>query len=612
MRAYLGMLLVAAALCSAAGDPFPAADSAALVAEGWKHRVWSLYPIEKLKAGDALPLAPRAARVELSAAQGERESFILAVRSDVPLRDIDVSAGAFRGGSSTAALDVAVARLGYIYVSEPSGTNIKAPMPYPTGTGEYPDPVLLGACDARPGRNAQFLVTVAVPRAAKAGRYESTLTLRYRREGWMPADRAPETAVPLAVDVRGFALPEQPPLFNTSVASWSALPVWLSRPDVLRDLRRTFADAGQVPDPLPAPALRREKDGSLTVDASAWEQAASELLDGGRASHLFLPVWSGQPSAPMQGVYFLWHYPAVAKQRWQGATICNADGSLTDEFKSLFGAYLRHMHALISRRGWLGRVYITTMDEPYTYHLHDASRQQDTPENNYRVIGNFVRFVRESAPGLRTFATADPAPGLNGLVDCWCLRNLKHAAEARERAEKFGERVTFCDNYRSFIDYPAVSARSLGWLAWKIGASGWLTYETFGDITTAWEGPCFVYPHFSGGSVWGMGQMFYPDPRGSGRVAPSLRWVLMREGCDDYAYLWLLRDRLSRLPADRKVAPDAREAEALLASAAASVVGGAGDAETASTSAAPNATSSRVPHALRQRIGDLIERLQAD
>lgn len=263
------------------------------------------------------------------------------------------------------------------------------------------------------------------------------------------------------------------------------------------------------------------KEGALAVDSGAWEREAADLLESHKVSHLFLPVWSHQKSGEMQGVYFLWHFPAVTKQRWFGAVICDEQGALTAEFKSRFGAYLKHMHAVLERRGWLGRVYITTMDEPYTYHLHDESRAKDTPENNYRVIGNFVRFVRETAPGLRTFATADPAPGLNGLIDHWCLRNLRHAAQARERAEQFGETVTFCDNYRTFVDYPAVSARSLGWLAWKIGANGWLTYETLGNFTQAWEGPAFVYPHFGGGTVWGMGQLFYPDPTGSGTSPPA-------------------------------------------------------------------------------------------
>lgn len=589
----------------------PYADTATCVAAGWKHRIWALYPVEKLKAEESLPPTPTSECVSLIVARGESEPFVLALRSDVPLRQVAVTCGALQtdGGDELPADSFSVKRVAYIHVDEPSGTRIGTPMPYVTCTGDIPDPLLEGPGDARPGRNLQFLVSVTVPRSAKPGRYTGTVALRFRREGWMPADMPDADRVPLTVQVRSFAFPEISPLLNTCVASPQALPAWLKRPALLTALRQDFIASGQVPDPLPSPELRREKDGSLSIDSTGWERAAASLFDEGHASHLFLPVWRSNPDAPLQGVYFLWHYPAVTRQRWFGAVVCDEDGGLTADFRQTFGYYLQHMRAVIERRGWRGRIFITTMDEPYTYHIHGDGRDRDTPENNYRVISNFVSLVRATAPNLRTFVTADPTPALNGLIDHWCLRNLQHAADARERAGKYGETVTFCDNYRSFIDYPAVSTRSLGWLAWKLGASGWLTYEVFGSLTTAWEGPAFVYPHFNGGTVWGMGQLFYPDTEGLGGIAPSLRWVMMREGCDDYAYLWTLRERLNRLPVGQRHENAAREARALLDTAAGQVVGGSGDAETTSSATMPNAQSNLIPHLLRQKMGDLIEQL---
>ena len=131
--------------------------------------------------------------------------------------------------------------------------------------------------------------------------------------------------------------------------------------------------------------------------------------------------------------------------------------------------------------------------------------------------------------------------------------------------------MTFCDNYRTFIDYPAISARSFGWLAWQTGARGWLTFETLGAYRTAWEAPVMVYPQFSGATVWGMGQMFYPEPL-TGAPLNSLRWELMREGCDDYEYLWLLREAL-------KAKPNA-DAQQLVDTSTQRIVAGGGDAET--------------------------------
>ncbi len=606
-----GTAAVAAdASSSAAASQQARAESvAALLVEGWKHRVWSLYPMEKLKADAPLASRVMAQSVGMKIARGGSDLCGIVLRSEVPLRKVRVVSAELRSSSGAvlAAEQVTAQRMAYVHVDEPSGSRIRQPMPYETGTGAFPDPLLRGDAQARPHQNVQFLVRVRVPRDARPGVYEGVLRLEYQRELWMPADREAYDPVRLRVEVRAFALPEVSPLMNTTVASPTALPEWLRNAGVLGDLRRQIAEHGQTPDPLPSPLVRVDREGALTVDSSAWEEAAAGLLDARHAPHVFLPVWSGEKSGEMQGLYFLWHFPAVCKQRWFGALICNEQGELTAEFRGRFGAYLRHMHGVVERRGWKGRVLVSTMDEAYTAHLSDKTF--DTPENNYRVIGNFVRFLRETAPGFRTFATADPAPGLNGLIDHWCLRNLDHAAAARERAEKFGEEVTFCDNYRTFIDYPAVSARSLGWLAWKIGARGWLTFESMGEVARTWEGPVFVYPQFSGGTMWGMGQLFYPDIQGSGAMVGSLRWELMREGAEDYEHLWTLREVLGRVPVAKRSGPLFKEATQILKGAALEMVGGSGDAETTGGKVQPSVQDNLVAHRLRLRMADLIEAL---
>ena len=105
---------------------------------------------------------------------------------------------------------------------------------------------------------------------------------------------------------------------------------------------------------------------------------------------------------------------------------------------------------------------------------------------------------------------------------------------------------------------------------------------------------------FSGATVWGMGQMFYPEPL-TGTPLNSLRWELMREGCDDYEYLWLLRETL-------KTKHNA-EAQQLLDAAAQRIVAGGGDAETMAKTKTSNATSNSVAHELREAIATWLEKL---
>lgn len=608
-RVLLASLL---ALGMGPGSSIGMEPPAQLIREGWRHGVWLAYPPEKIKADQELSRQSTIESIRISAARNEFEPFLLILRTELPLRDVSLTVSDLRGpeGAVLPAKEFSSRRVGYVYVDEPSGTRIPTPMPYETGTGWFPDPLLSGSGVSRPGRNLQFWVTAHVPSGLPPGEYEGRVELRYRKESWMPPGKFPETIqLPLRLRVRTFALPATSPLRNTAVFNpnlphgKAADPVWMA------GLNQDFAAHRQTPEPvLPSPAVTVRKDGTLEVDASEWERAAARLLDEMRLPHVFLPVWSYGPQSPMQGVYFLWHYPAVTRQNWFGARIAGEDKQLTADFQLRFRAYLGAMNALIKRHGWTGRVYLATMDEPYTYHTGD--RTLDTPENNYAVVRNFVAFVRQWAPDVRTFVTADPVPGLIGQVDHWCLRNLKFAAAARERAEKHGEVFTYCDNYRTFIDFPAVAPRSQGWLAWKLGAQGWLTFETMGGLTTAWESPVTVINNFNGPLVWGMGQMFYPEPAGTG-LLPSLRWELMREGCDDYEYLWLLRERVNALPPAGQSAPSIDRARSLLASAADAVVGGTGDPEASSAIPEPNAQSNQVPHRLREQIAELIESLPA-
>ena len=588
--------------CLVAASPLAAVDTPLWMAvEGWQHRVWTLYPVEKIKADDELPPNPHSNLVDMTAARGEREAFLVLLRPEVPLREVAIVADDLKteDGAVIKAAQIKAQRLGYVFVDEPSGTRIKQAMPYPVGTGFYPDPLLANKGDVRPKHNLQFLITVHVPREAKPGTYEGVVRVRFRKESWMPKEMTAEDVVNVKLRVRKFALPEHSPLLNTSYANLRELPEAQRTPERVAEFQRDFIEHRQTPEPLvPSPKVKVEKDGTVSVDSSDWEKAVAVNFSRG-GTHVFVPVWGFFPEpAHAQGLYFLYHYAAVTRQKWFGVPICNVDRTLTPEFRQLFGSYLKHMHRVLKERSWLTRAFITTMDEPYTYHTGD--RINDTPENNFEVVRNFVTFVREVAPGLRTFCTADPVEGLNGYIDHWCLRNLDHVAAAKERAEKNGEAFTFCDNYRTFIDYPAVSARSLGWLAWQIGARGWLTYETLGSYKTAWEAPVLSYAQFNGATVWGMGQMFYPDPL-SGAPLPSLRWELMREGCDDYEYLWLLRETLKEKPNE--------DAQKLLDTAAQKIVISSGDVEAMIKAKGLNEPRNLIAHKLRDEVADWIEKL---
>ncbi len=94
------------------------------------------------------------------------------------------------------------------------------------------------------------------------------------------------------------------------------------------------------------------------------------------------------------------------------------------------------------------------------------------------------------------------------------------------------------------LDRPGLEARLTPWLAWLERVDGLLYYATTDWSPNPWTQP------WSNNSSNGDAIMFYPPKDGtlafdacqsqSNRLAPSLRWELLREGMEDYEYLWLL------------------------------------------------------------------------
>ena len=96
-RLWVCVAVAVTSACAAARPDSHAAKMAAVIHEGWHHRVWLLYPLEKVKADDELPADRKTDTVRLSLAQGEYEPFILLLRGNVPLREVKVEFADLKG-----------------------------------------------------------------------------------------------------------------------------------------------------------------------------------------------------------------------------------------------------------------------------------------------------------------------------------------------------------------------------------------------------------------------------------------------------------------------------------------------------------------------------------
>jgi hypothetical protein len=246
-------------------------------------------------------------------------------------------------------------------------------------------------------------------------------------------------------------------------------------------------------------------------------------------------------------------------------------GEETPEYKAMFSSYVSQLQAHLREQGWLDMAYVYWFDEP-------APRDFD-------FVAQGMRRLKTYAPGLRRMLTEEPGDNvLSGLVDIWCPVSFHydHAEAEKRRAhnERFwwyvctGPKAPYCT---LFIDHPATELRTWHWQTWQRDIIGTLVWQTNYWTSTAafpdqpqnpyldpmgyvsgYSTPQGVKRHWGNGD----GRFIYPplaaaEPGASGdepviaSPVSSIRWEMLREGVEDYEYLYLLRelieDRRARL-----------------------------------------------------------------
>ena len=299
-----------------------------MVAHGGWLSSWVLYPPEAVAADELLPGQAPIKTLRITAARGESEPLMLVVRSKVAMSQVGPAMTELRGedGQTIHASAVTVRRMAYVYVDSPSGAGGPNRPLFEAKAGWHPDVLT----DDRTGfmraeRNLPFWITIAVPRTAAPGTYRGELTLSFRTQDWIRKG-IPPVRLAIELEVYPFELPSPSPLRNVTVIGVNQLPAaWLT-PEHVRSMCKLAADVRSAPDPiLPAPRLTYQKDGTVAVDAQGWEAMAAYCLDTLVAPCLFLPVWpiwfhQAKAHGPLQGIYFMWHFPHVSKQRWPVAS----------------------------------------------------------------------------------------------------------------------------------------------------------------------------------------------------------------------------------------------------------------------------------------------------
>ncbi len=230
------------------------------------------------------------------------------------------------------------------------------------------------------------------------------------------------------------------------------------------------------------------------------------------------------------------------------------------EFNKLAKEYLSAVASYFKKNGWLDRlVFNSPIDEPNTIKDYEDTRLWAT-------------LVHEAAPGVPFLATESPISDnpdwgtLRGYVNNFCvhgnsLNDPKVKQALLEEQAKGGEATWYisCDqaypqpNY--FIDAPALDPVMVPWITARYHMNGILYWATnfWNQTPDPWLDPVTYISGFacSNGYVLnGEGSLIYPgnhtnaytgQPNITGPVS-SIRFELLREGIEDYEYLWMLKN----------------------------------------------------------------------
>jgi len=242
----------------------------------------------------------------------------------------------------------------------------------------------------------------------------------------------------------------------------------------------------------------------------------------------------------------------------------------TPEYDSLMGRYLGQVEQHLEANGWLGKEYIYWFDEP--------------DPKDYPFVREGMLNIRKAAPRLTRFITEhQPGPDIMDMseVSCTIFHRVepKAVAELGVRGREFWSYL--CTGPKApwvtlFIDHPAVNLRLWLWMSYKFGLKGILVWEAMywtshnvypGDRPqNPWTDPMSYTSGYGTpyGEIryWGNGdgRFIYPPNRNVGvdkakylgGPVNSVRWEILREGLEDYEYLWLLERAVKDAPEGQK------------------------------------------------------------
>ena len=452
---------------------------------------------------------PAGGKLMIEAARGEVEGIQLVVqptgnsKGDLQVAGLEISDLRGDKGRRITRSCLTWRVVGYVETAKPA---------YPVSkVGWWPDPLLPGrALRVKAGQVQPVWISVRVPTGAAAGTYHGAVTVRLaagRRE-----------SMPLELRVWDFTVPKQQHL-ETCL---------LLRPGELRKFYRLKT--------VPIEVYERWIDfclaHRLSLTLNDWprydadmERLVRRQLEGGGSAFCLATAWFRKDSPKARGEH---------NQR------------MVQRIKRRYDRAKKHR--------WLDRAYV---------YCHDEVSKADYP-----FAVELYGALKRAMPDLRlvqTFYKDDPVTALADVMDIWAPNIARYRTKEFQAQQASGKGVWWyvcCGPSKPFanlmIEWPGVDHRVLLWQNWKYGVTGLLYWGTAvvgenADGEKRWPQVPWkpaTFRNKAGKAHHGDGQLIYPGPDAT--PYSSIRLENLRDGIEDYEYLWLLRDAVTKLKAAGK------------------------------------------------------------
>lgn len=475
---------------------------------------------------DGYRLPPMADSIKLNGIRGEVISGQLAVYAKKAVDNVMVDVSALKNQVSSAELPAKLVEWNFV-----------GSVPLAANTPNQPPDVLSRIV---PARFPEYLmaekqislkaksyrsiwITVSIPEDAKSGTYIGKITVKGKSE---------VHSLPVSIQVYPLSMP---PERHLKVIEWHNLSGFEKFHGISAeyskewfDMLKKYADnmvshrqnIFQVP--MDVIGIIKNPDGKLEFDFARFDQIADVFWGTGKMDMLetgFLANFG-------KGDWFSTEILLKDFTAFDSNTGAKITLSGNDVVPLLIPQFERHLR----QKGWLDKTLFHVRDEPS---VHNALAWKDLSEYFHKYGPDLIR-----GDAIETTFLLD-------AIEIACPK-LDHLATwyqtYKEWAEKGGElwfyTVGIYQGSRfpdKTIDMPLIDSRLMHWLNYKYDAVGYLHWGY-----NQWDDD----PFNKIGEHVGDGWHVYPSKNG---VLNSLRWEEMRNGIQDYEYLWMLENKIREL-----------------------------------------------------------------